>query len=361
VHCGLSYPTWVAFRAATRGFRSRSQVRVVCLVLVLGLIRLQTLAEDQIAIVGSGSSVPAPLYKQWAEEYQRLHPAIQVQYLALGTSEGIRQMSRGVGDFGAGEVPLTAKERREGSLIELPVMLIGIVPIYNLPDLDRDLRFSGELLADIYLGRVKTWNSLEIARLNPGVALPNLPISVIYRPAGKGSNYVFTDFLSKTSSRFRTQIGPSPSPAWPVGAPAERSSDMVDKVKQAPGAIGYVELQFAMHAYVRYGLVLNPSGKFVKASAQTVMAACNAVENPGWDKYSVSLTNVPGADSFPITSFTWLYVRTNLAKDPKRSAALLNLINWMLSDGQNIGARLGYASLPETLRFKTKALVDSLH
>ncbi len=207
----------------------------------LGLHGTFSKAQNAVVLVGSGSSVPAPLYNRWTQEYGKRNPNIQMHYLPVGTSEGIKEISHGAGDFGAGEAQLTDKEREEGSLIELPVVLIGIVPIYNLPDVHQELRLSGEVLAGIFLGDVKTWNAPQIVKLNPEITLPNLPIQVINRPAGKGSNYVFTDFLSKVSSKFRAQLGVSPSPKWPVGTPAERSSDMADKVKNSPGSIGYVE------------------------------------------------------------------------------------------------------------------------
>jgi phosphate transport system substrate-binding protein len=273
---------------------------------------------------------------------------------------GIKQISQGIGDFAAGEAKLSAAERKEGNLIELPSVLIGIVPIYNLPGVHTDLRFSGELLADIFLGQVKTWNSSQIAKVNPDVSLPNLPIKVIYRPAGKGSNYVFSEFLSKTSSKFRTQIGTSPSPNWPVGAPAERSADMADRVKNEPGAIGYVEAQYALKANIPNGKVQNQAGKYVKASPETIKAACHAVEAPAWDKFSASLSYAPGADAFPITSFTWLYLRTS-SSNPRRSAALVNLLNWMFTDGQRLAAEDGYAELPPPLLEKVKAKISSLH
>src|SRR5438445_5485624 len=264
-------------------------------------------AQEAVVLVGSGSSVPAPLYNKWAQEYNKRDPRIQIKYLPIGTSEGIEQISHGIGDFGAGEAHLTAAERKEGNLIELPAVLIGIVPIYNLPGVHTGLRFSGELLAEIFLGQVKTWNASQIAKLNPDVSLPNLPIKVVYRPAGKGSNYVFSEFLSKTSSKFRTQIGTSPSPNWPAGVPAERSSDMTDKVKSEIGSIGYVEAQYAVKANIPSGSVQNAAGKFVKASPETIKAACRTAEDPAWDRFAASLSNALGADSFPITSFTWLY------------------------------------------------------
>jgi phosphate transport system substrate-binding protein len=214
--------------------------------LAVGLHSAPAIAQSAVVLVGSGSSVPAPLYNRWAEEYNKRNPNIQMRYLPSGTSEGIKQISHGAGDFSAGEAQLTEKERKEANLIELPVVLIGIVPIYNLPDVHQEVRLSGEVLAEIFLGNVKTWNAPQIAKLNPEITLPSLAIQVVNRPAGKGSNYVLTDFLSKLSSKFRDQIGITPSPKWPVGMPAERSSDMADKVKSSPGSIGYVEYQYAV-------------------------------------------------------------------------------------------------------------------
>lgn len=327
--------------------------------LTAGIFQQASFAQEAVVLVGSGSSVPAPLYNRWAQEYNKRNPGIQLKYLPIGTSEGIKQISHGSGDFGAGEVPLTATERTEGSLTELPSVLIGIVPIYHLPGVHEELRFSGPALADIFLGQIKKWNDPEIAKLNPGVSLPDMPIKVFYRPAGKGSNYVFTDFLSKTSSRFRGRIGISPSPNWPVGTPAERSSDIADKVKAEPGAIGYVELQYAVKGEIPYGRVLNPGGKYVKASAETITAACRAVEAPGWGKLSASLTNAPGADSYPITSFTWLYLRTNLT-DSRRAPAMQDLLNWMFSDGQQLAGLEGYSELPNPLLAKVRSKTSSL-
>src|SRR5260370_892800 len=172
-----------------------------------------------LSLVGSGRSGPVPLYRQWAALYNQKNNAMQFQYLPQGTSEGINQVTRGVSDFGAGEPPLPAEERRQANLTELPVALIGIVPVYNLPG-NPQLRLSGEVLADVYLGHVKNWNDAAIVKLNPGITLPSLPIRAINRPAGKGTNYVLTHFLSKTSVRFRDQVGRSPSHKWPAGEPA---------------------------------------------------------------------------------------------------------------------------------------------
>lgn len=342
---------------SSRPRRAGSWLIVLLIVLISSLSPALFAAEPQgVVLVGAGSSVPLPLYRKWADLYNQNSKTVQVQYIAMGTVEGIAQITHGTSDFGAGEVPLTVEERRVGNLTELPVVLIGIVPIFNLPGI-QNLRLSGDVLAEVYLGHVTHWNDPAIVKLNPGVALPNLPIRVIYRPAGKGSNYVFSEYLSKVNARFRDQVGKSTSPKWPVGQPAERSSDMADKVKSTPGALGYVELQYADDNQITHASMLNAAGKFVKATAASITAACTAVEAPGWDKLAASLTNPPGADSYPISSFTWLYVRPS-ARDQRRTTALVALLNWAYSDGQSIAIEEGYSDLPKPLVVKVLAKIN---
>ena len=332
---------------------------LVVFVLTLGLGSLFASDQKTIVLVGAGSSVPVPLYKHWADDFNHSHSNIQLQYMPLGTTEGIKQIANNVSDFGAGEVLLSPEERSSSNLVELPTALIGIVPIFNLPG-QQELKFSGELLAEIYLGEVKMWNDPRIAKLNPGASLPNMALTVVYRPAGKGSNFVFTDFLSHASPKFRDRIGRTPSPKWPVGIPAERSQDMADRVKNNPGYIGFVEFQYAEDNHISFGSVLNPSGKYVKASMETISAACRAVEGGDWSKFAVSLVSAPGADSYPVSSFTWLYVPAT-AKDAARAAALNNLLNWMYSEGQKAVAQEGYPALPAPLLVKVKARANTLH
>lgn len=333
-------PVWPVFR------RRVSQLRILGGAL---LFSLGTAGAQQLTLVGSGSSVPLPLYARWSQEYSRRSSNVQVKYLPIGTSEAIRDISHGSGDFSAGEIPLDSKESDKDGLNAVPVALIAIVPIYNLPDVGTDLRFSGEVLAEIFLGQIKSWNAPQIAAINPGVSLPALPIKVVHRPQGKGSNYIFTDFLSKTSAKFSSRIGVSPSPTWPVGESAERSSDMAEKVRHNIGSIGYVELQYAVKNHIPHAAVLNSAGRFVKASPESLAAACRALELPNWDRLSISLVNAPGKDSFPISSFTWLYLKRDSA-DPKRARALQDFLAWILSDGQQLAPQEGYSELPEPLR-----------
>lgn len=312
-----------------------------------------------MVLVGSGSTVPAPLVSKWTEVYNQRATNVKIRYVASGTDEGITAISHGSGDFAMGEVPLTSQQHLKSGLIPIPAVVIGIVPIYNLPGNPPDLKFSGEVLADIFLGRVKNWNSPILGKLNPGIKFPDLAIRVINRPPGKGSNYIFTEYLSKVSPRFRSEVGVSASPKWPVGKPAARSSEMVETVMSQMGAIGYVEAQYAIQSRIPFGLVLNPSGHFVKASSESLTESCRAVEAPEFDKFSASLTNAPGEHSFPIASFDWFYLHRN-ADDVKRAAAMEEFLDWAFSEGQQIAGEAGYAALPVPLRAKISARLRNL-
>jgi phosphate transport system substrate-binding protein len=330
------------------------------LAIVLSLYPFPAPAQQSMVVVGSGSTVPAPLYTAWSQEYGKHSSKVQIRYVPVGTEEGIKQLSRGTGDFAAGEMPLSEKQRSEDGLVELPVSIIGIVPIYNVPHLQQDLHLSGEVLGDIYLGLIKNWNAPQIAKLNPGVDLPDLPIRVFQRPGGKGSNFVFTEFLSKSNPRFRSQIGVSLSPKWPVGQPAERSADMAERVKAEPGSIGFVEYQYAAKNAIQQAEVLNSSGKFVKASPRTLTAACENVEAPDWRSLSASLINAHGPDSYPMTSFTWVYLPAR-SQEPARAAAIANLLIWIYTDGQKVAEEQGYTSLPAQLLTEVRKSVANLH
>lgn len=309
-------------------------VYFLCLVVAaLGLFSApRTWAQEAIMLVGSGSTVPSPLYAKWTDEFNKRNPRVQVRYLPIGTSESITAVSRGSGDFGAGEVQLSAKELSALSLVLVPTMLVAIVPIYNLPGVREELRFSGEVLT---------------------------PIKVIYRPKGKGSNYILSDYLSKVSPTFRTQVGKSASPKWPVGVPAERSSDMVDKVRNESGTIGYVELNYATKVGIGHGTVQNAAGHYVHASRASLLAACQAMQSSIPGNFSVSLTNAGGAESYPLASLTWLYLPVQAA-NPARARAMSDFLDWVMSDGQNMAHLEEYTELPAPLLAKVKSKLTSM-
>jgi phosphate transport system substrate-binding protein len=313
------------------------------------------LAQETITLVGSGGTSPLPVYNAWAAQYNQRTSGVRMEYLPLDTSRSIAEISKGSGDFGGGDTPLTAENAQ--TVLELPILLMGLVPIYNVPGA-QGLRFSGDLLAQIYLGHVKKWNAPQVLQLNPHASLPDLPIRVVYRTPGKGTNYIFTDFLSKTNLEFRNRVGRSVSPNWPVGSAAERSADMAQKVMSEPGSIGFVELEYARENNIPFGEVQNAAGKFVRASPTTLRAACSGVEAVRWHKFSVSLTNAPGDEAYPIASFSWIYLRKT-ATDQRRRAALLDLLHWMFTQGQET-LPSGYSSLPLPLLAKEVSVLDSL-
>ena len=334
------------------------------LVLLLLLICSAFTASSQniIAIVGSGSNLPTPLYTHWVEEYNKISPGVQVRYLSTGTVKGIEDISRGVGDFAAGEVPMSDEQLKTAKvpILHIPTVLVAIVPIYHVPGVKGNLRFSGPVLAEIFLGTMKHWDDPQLKELNPGQALPHLEIAVVHRTDGKGSNYIFSDYLSKTSSKWRSQIGKTPSPAWPVGVSANRGEDMMEKVKTTSGSIGYIEMGFTISDNsVGVGHVQNGSGKFVAATQASIAAAYHAAEKSIPADFRVSLTNGQGNETYPIVSFTWLYVPERSA-DQERSRALANFLEWALSMGQQSAEQHGYTPLPASLSPKVLAKIHSL-
>lgn len=319
-------------------------------------------SQNIIALVGSGSNLPTPLYSHWVDEYNKLNSTVQVRYLSTGTVKGIEDISRGVGDFAAGEVPMSDEQLKSAKIpiLHIPTVLVAIVPIYHVPGVKGNLRFSGPVLAEIFLGLIKSWDDPQLKELNPGQALPHLDIAVVHRTDGKGSNYIFSDYLSKTSAKWRSQIGKTPSPAWPVGVSANRGEDMMEKVKGTSGSIGYIEMGFTIgDTSVGVGHVENGSGKFVGATQSTIAAAFHAAEKSIPADFRASLTNGQGNDAYPIVSFTWLYVPEKSA-DQERSRALANFLEWALSMGQQTAEQHGYTPLPASLAPKVLAKVHTI-
>ena len=335
----------------------RIVVSALALVFVIGVFQAPTFAQSGITLAGSGGSSPLPIFRSWATEYNKHKSGVKVEYVTLDTDRSITEISNGSGDFGGGDIPLTPEQRTRGNLVELPILIIGVVPVYNVPG-SPHLRFTGDLLAQIYLGHIKKWNAPQIVQLNPNANLPDLPIKVFYRTPGKGTNYIFSEFLSKSNTEWRNKIGHSTAPSWPVGSAAERASDMVDKVTTESGALGFVSLEYAREKNISAGEVKNAAGKFVQASPETLAAACSAVEDPQWNRFAVSLTNAPGANSYPIASFSWIYLPT-VGSDQRRRTAMLDLMHWMFTDGQE-NMLPGYASLPRKLLAKEIEKIDTL-
>jgi len=312
-------------------------------------------AQQNISLVGCGSSIPAPLYGAWGEAYSSRSPQVQVKYLPLGSGEGIKQITAGSADFAASEIPISDKEVKASgkSIYQVPLFLTAVVPVYNVPGVTQRLRFSGRVLADMFLGDVKYWDHPEVAKLNPGVQLPHLAITTVHREPAKGTTYLFTDFLSKSSPAFRAKIGTDHSPNWPSGITAQGGSTLVKMVSDTPGAIGYAELNVAKAGAVSMGLVQNSSGVFVEASPESAAAACP--QNPKGD-FRVSLTNMPGEHVYPITGFSWMFV-TAESMSASRSQALRGFLKFVFTDGQSMLAARGHLPLPPRI---VASVIDTL-
>jgi phosphate transport system substrate-binding protein len=327
------------------------------------LLAAQGLAQDRgVMLVGTGSSLPAPLYHAWGAEFSRQQKAVRMRYLPIGTGESIHKISNGTGDFGGGDAPIPEEELKKASalsLVEFPMILIGIVAVYNVPGPKEHIKLTGPALADIFLGKIKKWNDPQIAKTNPGVDLPPLAISVVHRTAGKGSNYIFAEYLSKVSREFQNKIGRGTSPKWPVGVAASHSEELIERVKTTPGAIGYTELNWALKSGLPTAQIRNADGVFVTASPETIAAAASGSEHKMTEDFRISLTNGPGKESYPISSFTWIYVPAK-STDPARTSAVVAFLNWALTNGQEFALTKGYATLPPRVAAKVRAKVATL-
>jgi len=315
-----------------------------------------------MVLVETGSSMPEPLYQTWIDAYRKQNPSTVIRYMAIGSAESARNVLAGAGDFGGGDAPIPESQLKSAgnAIVELPAILIGIVIIFELPDTNGELKLSGPVLANIFLGKIKQWNDPAISHLNPDLNLPTLPIQVLHRTEGKGSSYILSDYLSKVSPEFLAQVGRSESPKWPVGESFQRSQELIAKVRSTPGAIGYTELNLAIGSAVRTASIKSASGEFVRPSAKSIAAAASATGSKLGDDFRVSLTNAPGKDAYPISSFTWLYVPA-VAKDHDRGRAVASYVKWIFTSGQQLAQENGYAPLPGDLLQKVIARAAAIH
>ncbi len=320
-----------------------------------------TTTGDAIRINGAGATFPYPIYSRWFAEYNTLHPDVQINYQSIGSGGGIRQLMNETVFFGATDGPMTDEQLQDApaSILHFPTVLGAVVPVYNLPGVSADLNFTGPLLADIYLGKVTTWNDDAIATLNPGVTLPSTEIVVAHRSDGSGTTYIFVDYLSKVSPEFKETVGVSTAVNWPTGVGGKGNEGVSGIVSQTPGSIGYVELIYALQTTTSFGSVQNANGNFVKASpaAVTAAAAGAAADMPA--DFRVSITNAPGADAYPISSFTWLLLYEN-PSDTTSARVMLDFLKWALTDGQQYATELGYAPLPDSVREQELAAADRM-
>ncbi|HYL65269.1 MAG TPA: phosphate ABC transporter substrate-binding protein PstS [Candidatus Methylomirabilis sp.] len=331
--------------------------QVFALLVILALF-LPVVAAGQTStvLVVTGSSMPEPLYSRWNDEYHKQQPSVLVRYLPEGSGAGASRVLTGSGDFAGGDAPIPEKDLKNSTnkVVELPTVLIGIVVVYNLPAARGELHLSGPALASIYMGKITAWDDPVLVKLNPDMKLPAIPIRVWHRTPGKGSSYILTDYLSKVSPEFLKIVGRSESPSWPVGDSAGRSEDMVERVQATAGAIGYTELNWAEKSSLRMANIKNADGEFARPSTRSISAAAVALMSKADADFRISLTNAPGKDTYPISSFTWFYVPA-VSKDSERGRAISEYLRWVYTSGEKIAQEQGYPPLPEQLLAKVAA------
>ena len=326
---------------------------------VVGLLVVALSAAQAQKLTGAGATFPYPIYSKWFSEYSAAHPGVQINYQSIGSGGGIRQMTAGLVDFGATDAPATDEQLApsKSKLVHIPTVLGAVVPIFNVPGVS-DLKFSSDVLADIYLGKITMWNDGRIAKDNPGMSLPSLKIIVVHRADGSGTTYIFTDYLSKVSKEWEGGPGRGASPSWPTGIAGKGNEGVAGYVRQLSGSVGYVELIYALQNNISYGSIKNASGSFVKASIEGVTAAAASLKQIP-DDYRVSITNAPGKDAYPISSFTWLLVPLKSA-DPEKGKVIKDLLSWIVKTGESEAAGLSYAPLPKNVVEKELKTIYSL-
>ena len=330
------------------------------LLLMFALLVFALPLAAQTKLNGAGATFPYPMYSKWFNEYHNQHPDIEINYQSIGSGGGIRQVTAGTVDFGASDGPMTDEQLAsvKFKILHLPTVLGSVVPAYNIPGFKGELKFTPDVIAGIYLGKITSWNDPAIAKANPGAKLPGQGIIVVHRSDGSGTTYVWTDYLSKVSPEWNSSVGKGTSVKWPTGLGAKGNEGVAGMIRQMDGAFGYVELIYAVQNNITYGTVKNASGNFVKASLDSTTAAAASMKVMPAD-FRVSITNAPGKDSYPISSFTWLLVPVEW-KDKAKEKVFVDFLTWMLDKGQSMTAELNYAPLPDSVKQKEREAIKTI-
>ncbi|HEV2083645.1 MAG TPA: phosphate ABC transporter substrate-binding protein PstS [Gemmatimonadales bacterium] len=317
------------------------------LFVISGILAAAAPAAAQ-SLTGAGATFPNPIYTKWFDAYSK-KTGIKINYQSIGSGGGIRQFTEGTVDFGASDGPMNESQIQavNGNVLHVPTVLGAVAVTYNLPTLgDTKLKFDGNLLVEIFMGRVTKWNDPKIAALNPGVKLPDIDLIVVHRSDGSGTTYVFTDYLNKFSREWKDKVGYATSVNWPAGLGGKGNEGVTQQVKQTEGALGYVELIYAISNNLPYAQVKNATGNFIVPSLETVTAAAAGAKLEKDTDFRVSITNAPGAQAYPIASFTWLLVKKD-NKDPAKAKLIRDFLAWMITpEAQAMAADLHYAPLP---------------
>ena len=299
-------------------------------------------------LTGAGATFPNPIYTKWFDAYHK-KTGVQINYQSIGSGGGIRQFTEGTVDFGASDGPMNESQIAavNGNVLHVPTVLGAVVVTYNLPSIgDTKLKLDGNALVDIFMGRIIKWNDPKLAKLNPGVKLPDLDLVVVHRSDGSGTSYIFTDFLNKFSREWRDKVGYATSVNWPVGLGGKGNEGVTQQIKQTEGAIGYVELIYALSNGLGFAQIQNSAGKFVEPSLASVTSAAASAKLKSDTDFRVSITNPPGDDAYPIASFTWLLIQKD-AKDAAKAKLIKDFLVWMITpEAQQMAEGLKYAPLP---------------
>ena len=328
---------------------------------ILGLIvalGLSASASAQMMINGAGATFPYPIYSKWFDEYAKVDPSVRFNYQSIGSGGGQKQILAQTVDFGASDGPMSDDNlaKAPGKLLHIPTVAGADVVAYNLPG-NPALKFDADTIAGIFLGQIKKWNDPKIAALSPGVTLPDQEIVVVHRSDGSGTTYIWTDYLSKISPEWKTKVGTNTSVNWPTGIGGKGNEGVAGQIKQTPGAVGYVELIYAVQNKMPYADVKNSAGEFVKASLESITAAMATAEIP--DDFRFSMTNAPGKGAYPIAGATWLLVYEQ-QKDATKGKKLVEFLKWAAKDGEKMAQDLQYAPLPESLQQRVLKRIDDI-
>ena len=331
------------------------RIALMCLCLALALP-----AFGQTTLNGAGATFPNPIYQKWFSEYHKAHPEVQFNYQSIGSGGGIRQVLAQTVDFGASDGPMSDEQLSQAKipLLHIPTVLGAVVPAYNVSGITQALRFSPTTIANLCLGKITNWNDKAIAKDNPGVKLPDKAVIIVHRSDGSGTNYIFTDYLSKVSPEWKDQVGKGTSVKWPAGLGAKGNEGVAGMIRQMDGAFGYVELIYAIQNNIPYGEVQNAAGTWLKGTLEGATAAAASVKTMPKD-FRVSITNAPGKDAYPISSFTWLLIPTK-SQDAAKGKIITDFLNWMVDDGEKMTESLAYAPLPENVAAKVKDAIKQV-
>jgi phosphate transport system substrate-binding protein len=324
---------------------------------ILALTASVALAATQLT--GAGSTFDYPFFSKAFYEYSQKHADLTVNYQSIGSGGGIQQFIAKTVDFGASDVPMNEEElkRAGGAVLQIPVTLGGEAMGYNLPGVGKGLKLTRQLIADIYLGKVTKWNDPKLVQLNPGVKLPNMPITVVHRSDGSGTTYIFTDFLSHVSAEWKQKVGAGKSVQWPVGIGGKGNEGVAGQVRETPGAIGYIELAYVLENQMTYAQVQNKAGKFLYPSLKTVAAA--AATKPNVSATDFSIVDAAGADSYPISGYSWVMVYKK-PTNPGRAKLVRDVLRWLVTDGQKVAESVDYVPLPQNVQHRALSIIDQM-